>query len=220
MTEEEMGMLKKCMKHFNDNYKGKIKFIAIPDSDMALVKKKIRQAALKDGYTTVLYDTLKVQLKEAGSKDNSWLSLIQDSRTLDKLAKKYDIIMLASLQLASHMMGNLWLNANFLSTSKQVVEVLENLLMMRTVYAEELDENNKKYFCHPFRKIKEGDKWVEKPFEVDPTATYKFIFFEKTRNGQNSGDSGIVLMYRFRGSHCTFAEQAYARPHHGMIGNS
>lgn len=49
MTEEEMGMLKKCMKHFNDNYKGKIKFIAIPDSDMALVKKKIRQAALKDG---------------------------------------------------------------------------------------------------------------------------------------------------------------------------
>ena len=220
MTDEEMSMLKKCMKHFNDNYKGKIKFIAIPDSDMALVKKKIRQAALKDGYTTVLYDTLKVQLKEAGSKDNSWLSLIQDSRTLDKLAKKYDIIMLASLQLASHMMGNLWLNANFLSTSKQVVEVLENLLMMRTVYAEELDENNKKYFCHPFRKIKEGDKWIEKPFEVDPTATYKFLFMEKVRNGQNSGDSGTVLMYRFRGSSAVFSEQCFARPHHGMIGNT
>lgn len=218
LTDEEKVMLSKCQDYFNKNYKGKIKFIAIPDSDMALVKKKVRQAVLKEGYTTVLYDTLKVQLKEAGSKDNSWLSLIQDSRTLDKMAKKYDIIMLASLQLASHMMGNLWLNANFLSTSKQVVEVLENLLMMRTVYAEELDENNKKYFCHPFRKVKEGDKWIEKPFEVDPQATYKFLFFEKVRNGQNSGDSGTVLMYRFRGANAAFSEQCFARPKHLTIG--
>lgn len=220
LNDEEREMLKKCQKYFNDNYKGKLKFIAIPDSDMGLVKKKIRQNALRWGYTTVLYDTLKVELKETGSSEASWLSLIRDSRTLDALAKKYDLIMLASLQLASHMIGRLWLSADCLSTSKQVVEVLENLLMLRTAYQEELDPNNKKYYCNPYQLKKVGDTWIKEECEIDPTSTYKFLFLEKVRNGSNSGDTGDVLMYRFKGSHGVLQEQFYARPKHGVIGNS
>lgn len=217
LNDEERGMLKKCQKYFNDNYKGKIKFIAIPDSDMGLVKKKVRQNALRWGYSVVLYDTLKVQLEETGSSESSWLSLIRDSRTLDKLAKKYDLIMLASLQLATHMQGRLWLSADCLSTSKQVVEVLENLLMLRTVYPEELDPNNKKYYCKPYQLKKVDGKWIKSEFETDPTAVYKVLFLEKVRNGANSGDTGAALMFQFVGSNGIFREQCWCTPHHGNI---
>lgn len=218
LNDEERAMLKKCQKYFNENYKGKIKFIAIPDSDMGLVKKKVRQNALRWGYSVVLYDTLKVQLEETGSSESSWLSLIRDSRTLDKLAKKYDLIMLASLQLATHMQGRLWLSADCLSTSKQVVEVLENLLMLRTVYAEELDPNNTKYYCNPYQMKKEGDKWVKTEYQVDQTAVYKMLFLEKVRNGSNSGDTGDVLMFQFVGGNAVFKEVAWCRPKHSVIG--
>lgn len=218
LNDKDKEILTKVKNYFNTAYKGKIKFIGIPDSDMSLVKKKIRQNVLQYGYTCVLYDTLKATLSE-DKNDSTWISLIKDSRDLDAMAKKYDIIMLASLQLASHMIGRLWLSADCLSMSKQVVEILENLLMMRTVYAEELDKDNKKFYCRPYQLKKVNGKWVEEEFEIDPAATYKFLFLEKTRNGQNSGDSGSVLMYRFDGSHAVFREQCWAKPRHGTIGN-
>ena len=217
LTDEDKAMLVRCKDYFNSHYKGRIKFIAIPDSDINLVKKKVRQNALRYGFNVVLYDTLKVQIGDM-MNDNSWLSLIRDSRTLDKLAKKYNLIMLASLQLASSMQSRLWLNSEFLSTSKQTVEVLENLLMMRTVYSEELDKDNPRYFCHPYRMIKDGDRWVHEEYEPDPASTYKFLFLEKVRNGQNSGDSGSVLMFRFIGESCVFQEVAWAKPKRLTIG--
>ena len=134
------------------------------------------------------------------------------------MAKKYDIIMMASVQLASHMIGRLWLSADCLSQSKQVIETLENCLMMRTAYREEIDPENKKYYCKPYQLKKVDGKWVEEEYQLDQTATYKFLFLEKVRNGQNSGDSGSVLVYRFDGAHCVFKEQCWARPKHSMIG--
>lgn len=217
MNDEERKMLDRVAEYFNKYYKGKIKFIGIPDADMSIVKKKIRQSVLVDGFSAVIYDTLKVDYNDKES-ENSWQSLIKDTRELDTLAKKYNIIMCASMQLASHMIGRLWLNADCLSTSKQTVEVCENLLMIRNVYPEELDPDNKKFYCHPFRMIKNGDRWTEEPIELDKTAAYKFLFLEKTRNGQNSNDSNKVLVYRFNGAAAVCQEQAWARPRHGVIG--
>lgn len=218
MSDEDAVMMKKCQKYFNENFKGKLKFIGIPDSDMSVVKKKIRQNVLQWGYSVVLYDTLKADFNSSDKNDATWVSLIKDSRTLDSIAKKYDIIMLASLQLASHMIGRLWLSADCLSQSKQIIEILENCLMMRTAYKEEIDPDNKRYYCRPYQLKKVDGKWIEEEYKLDPMATYKFVFLEKVRNGQNSGDSGSVLVYRFDGSHCVFKEQCWARPKHSMIG--
>ena len=138
------------------NYKGRVKFLLINDADMSVVKKKIRENVLRYGYDTVLYDTFKIQ--EGDIKGNRTdLSLVYDSRELDKLAKKYNIIMLASVQLAEYMKGRLFLDSSVLSNSKQIKEVLENLFLMRTVYDEELDEKSK-FYCHPFRLKKVNDK--------------------------------------------------------------
>lgn len=131
ITEESRQQLTQVQQFWRENYKGKVKFISINDADMKVVKKKIRENVLRFGYDTVLYDTFKIQESDfEGTRQD--LSLVRDSRELDKLAKKYNIIMLASVQLAERLKGKLFLDSSVLSNSKQIKEILENLFLMRT----------------------------------------------------------------------------------------
>ncbi len=207
--------LKDVQEFWRKNYKGRVKFITITDADMSIVKKKIRECALRQGYDTVLYDTFKIQEGDFSSARQD-LSLVRDSRELDKLGKKYNLIMLASVQLAEYMKGKLFLDASCLSNAKQIKEILENLFLMRTVYDEELDEKSK-YYCRPFRLKKVGDKWIEEEYTPDRTAVWRMLFVEKTRNGSNSSDTGIAYLLKFSGDHCIFREVAQCRPKHGEI---
>ena len=135
---------------------------------------------------------------------------------LDKMAKKYNIIMLASVQLAEYTKGKLFLDASVLSNAKQIKEQLENLFLMRTVYTEELDPKSK-YYCHPFRLKKVNDKWIEEEYNPDPNAVWRAIFTEKCRSGANSSDNGVGYLLRYDGDHCIFREVAQARFKHGEI---
>jgi KaiC/GvpD/RAD55 family RecA-like ATPase len=215
ISENDRKELKIVQQYWRENFKSKLKFIAIADADMNTVKKKIRENVLKYGYDTVLYDTFKLDFEDSNSKE--YLSLIKDSRELDKLAKKYNIIMLASLQLAIHTLGKLFLDSSVLSMGKQIKEVLEGLMLMRTVYPEELDPENKKYYCKPFRLKKVNDKWIEEPYEPDQTATWRMLFVDKTRSGSNSSDTGVAYLLKFDGEHSIFREVAQCRPKHGYI---
>jgi len=216
IADEDKKELKLVQKYWRENYKDKLKFISIADADMSIVKKKIRENVLKYGYDTVLYDTFKLDFSD--SKDSKeYVSLIKDSRELDKLAKKYNIIMLASLQLAIYTLGKLFLDSSVLSMGKQIKEILEGLFLMRTVYPEELDPENKKYFCNPFRYKKINGKWMEEPYTADPTATWRMLFIDKTRNGSNSADTGIAYLLKFSGEHALFRETCQCRPRHGRI---
>ena len=182
---------------------------------MRVVKKKIRENVLRHGYDTVLYDTFKIQEGDFSSARQD-LSLVRDSRELDKLAKKYNLIMLASVQLAEYMKGKLFLDASCLSNAKQIKEILENLFLMRTVYAEELDEKSK-YYCRPFRLKKVNDKWIEEGYKPDPNAVWRMCFTEKCRSGANSSDNGIAYLLKYDGDHCIFREVAQCRPRHGEL---
>lgn len=216
MSDEDRKELKHVQQYWRENYKDKLKFISIADADMNIVKKKIRENVLKFGYDTVLYDTFKLDFSD-DKNNKEYISLIRDSRELDKMAKKYNIIMLASLQLAIHTLGKLFLDSSVLSMGKQVKEILEGLFLMRTVYPEELDPENKKYFCNPFRYKKINDKWIEEPYHADPTATWRMLFIDKTRNGSNSSDTGIAYLLKFDGEHALFRETGQCRPKHGYI---
>ena len=192
-----------------------IKFIAINDADINVVAKKIRENVLKYGFTTCLYDTFKINqadMKEARQD----LSLVRDSRTLDKLAKKYNLIMLYSIQLAEAMRGKLWLDSSCLSNSKQIKEQLENLMLLRNVYDEELDENSK-YFLKPYRLTRKGDIWIEEEFTCDRSRTWKILFLEKARSGANSNDSNVAYLLSFDGDHALFRETCLCKPRHGFI---
>lgn len=215
LTLEDKTQLASIQQYWRDNYKGKIKFISIADANMSVVKKKIRENVLRYGYDTVLYDTFKLDFADENNKE--YLSLIKDSRELDTIAKKYNIIMLASLQLAINTLGKLFLDSSVLSMSKQIKEVLEGLFLMRTVYAEELDPDNKKYYCHPFRLKKVNDKWIEEEYHPDRTAVWRMLFVDKTRSGFNSSDTGVSYLLKYDGNMGIFREVAQARAKHGYI---
>ena len=215
INEESRKQLADVQKFWRENYKGKLKFISIADADMSVVKKKIRENALRYGYDTVLYDTFKIQEKDFSGQRQD-LALVRDSRELDKIGKKYNLIMLASVQLAEYMRGKLFLDSCVLSNSKQIKEILEGLFLMRTVYDEELDEKSK-YYCHPFRLKKVDDKWIEEEYKPDKNAVWRILFVEKTRNGRNSSDTGIAYLLKYDGDHCIFREVAQCRPKHGEI---
>lgn len=216
INEEDKKYLKKAQEYWNKNYKGKVKFIGIPDADISLVRKKVRENVLKHGYDTVLYDTLKLDFAD-NNNEQHFISLIKDSRELDKMAKKYNIIMLCSLQLAINTLGKLFLDASVLSMSKQIKEVLENLFLMRTVYPEELDKDNKKFYLRPFRRKNIAGKWCEEEYNPDVNAVWRILFVDKARSGENSSDNGVAYLLKFDGAHGLFSESSMCRPRHGMI---
>lgn len=190
-----------------------LKYVHIQDANMKVVKRKIRELCLKQGYDVVLYDTFKIQ--ESDMKDaRQDLALIRDSRELDSLAKKYNLIMFASVQLAERMNSRLWLDSSCLSNSKQVKEVLENLILMRNVSDEELDPTSRIYI-RPFNLVKTENGWEEQEVYVDPRYTYRAIFLEKARSGGNSNDTHIAYLMKFDGDHSVFREFCMCRPRHG-----
>lgn len=215
IDSESKRQLADIQSYWRKNFKGKVKFISINDADMTIVKKKIRENVLRYGFDTILYDTFKIQENDM-SNSRQDLALIRDSRELDRMAKKYNLIMLASVQLAEYMRGKLFLDASVLSGSKQTKEILENLFLMRTMYSEELDEKSK-YYCRPFRLKKVNDKWIEEEYHLDPNGVYRAVFVEKNRNGNNSSDTGVGYVLKMDGDHCIFREVAQARFRHGEI---
>lgn len=217
LDETDLKMIKQAKEIWKQEYAGKIRFVGMPDANMTTVKKHVRQAALKDGFTCFLYDTLKIEVS-SGKQDNFWLDMIIDSRILHTLASKYNMIGLCSIQLASNTIGQLFLNESCLSTSKQVIEIMESAVMLRNVFPEELDEKHKAY-CKPFwREKNEQGKWIEKKVQLDPSSTYKMAFLTKCRNGENSNSSGVAFLLKFYGSQGIFHEVCLCRPRNMTLG--
>ena len=217
LTTEDRAMIKKAQNVWNEKFSKSFKFVQICDADISIVKKKVRKYALSDGFDVLAYDTFKSEL-DSGNGDNNHLKLIKDSRTLDTLCKKYNMIGLANIQLAEGLNNVLFLNASVISQSKQVKEVLESLTLMRPTFLEELDPGNKKFYCHPFQRKLIGGKWIHEDYTPDKDATYRTIFFEKTRNGSSSNDTGQAMLYKFIGNLGTFSEVAYCYPKRTRIG--
>lgn len=218
LTDEDRNQIKIARDYWNKNFANKLEFVAVTEMDMTVNKKLIRNYVRRKGVDTVLLDTFKIDFNNT-SESRTDLDLVRDSRDLDSLAKKYNIIMLASLQLAMNSKGVLFLTSNQLSNSKQIVEVTENLLMMRNAYKEELDPNNKKFFCYPYRMEvnEETGEWEKKPFKPDKDKVYRILFFSKTRTGANSEDTGKAFLLEYQGDHVLFTEKAWCTPQHGLI---
>lgn len=215
ISEEDKKQIEYVRNYWRDKYNKMLKLVSISDANMNVVKKKIREGILKDGIDVVLYDTFKIQENDMTNARQD-LALVRDSREFDKIAKKYNIIMLASIQLSEYMRGKLFLDSSVISNAKQVKEQLEGLFLMRPIYDEELDPKSKHY-CRPFRLRKVGDKWVEEEYEPDRTAVWRMLFVEKTRTGSNSTDTGVAYLLRYSGDFAIFRETCQCRPRRGKI---
>lgn len=219
LSAEDLRQVEIAKKFWRDNFAKKIKFVYVSEVDINLYKKLIRNNVLRYGYDTVLVDTFKLDYNNM-SGNRTDLDLVRDSRILDSLAKKYDLIVMATVQLSIHTTGQLFLDASVLSNSKQVKEVLENLFLMRTVYnSEEFDPGNK-YYCSPFqvKYDKVTGTYSEVKFEPNPGLVWRMLFVNKCRAGVNSDDNGVAYLLQFDGDHGVFKEVAKCRPKHGFIG--
>ena len=216
VTEEDKEMLNRAIKIWQEEYKGKVYFVSLNEANMKTVSKKIRQYSLQYGCDVVIYDTFKADF-ENQSNEAMHLALIKDSRELHKVCKKYDLIGIATMQLAQNTLGRLWLDASCLSQSKQVIEILETLILFRNTYNEEEFNPKSKYFCNPFRRQKIGDRWVDTPVEIDKSHTYRIMFITKAREGDTSENTGEAYLYRFDGSKAKFTEVCKCKPKHGNI---
>ena len=124
--------------------------------------------------------------------------------------------MLASMQLAERFKGKLWLDSSTLSNSKQVKEILENLILFRNVYKAELDKGSPDYLF-PFNRVKEDGVWIHKEEKLSEEENWRVMFVEKSRGGSNSEDTGVALLYRFDGDYSTFKEYCQCSPKHGTL---
>lgn len=219
LSDEDREMIKKAREYWHKHYAKEIKMVALSDADSKLTCRIIKKHIQRDGISTFLVDTFKITTS-GGNNDNFWLQLVIDSKDLDAIAKRYNVIGLMTIQLAINSLGRLWMDASCLSNSRAVKEVLSNLILFRKVYPDELVSGSP-YDLKPFRSKKgDDDKWFEDPYLPDPKNVYRCLFVEKSRRGIDSGDSGVAYLIRYDGDYCSFYETAKCRPTHKTINGS
>lgn len=221
LTDEDWEMIHKAREYWRENYTGKILFRSIPDSDVSYAVKEMKRLIVNEGVSTCVYDTFKLDF--SNDKDNSWLSLIDDSRKFEALTRQYeDVQVICSLQLAINTLGKLFLDSSVLSMSKQIKEVADTMILCRAMYAEEFDITEKQYYCAPFKSIKgPGDTWTEQEWLPTEHCVYRAVFIEKSRgSGEVSSDTGIGYIFKFDGEHGLWKDSAKARFKHTTIGRT
>ncbi len=217
LTKEDINMINTARSMFNKEYKEKIYFVSIPSTNMKVAKSKFKEYCQRKGCGVFIYDTFKIDFN-SGDKDNFWMSLIRDSRELFELAKKHKAIALATIQCANNTLGQLFLDSSVLSNSKQVKEILENLYIVRDLYAAEMDKDSK-YYCRPYvNKKNEQGKWEHVEFKLDENRTYKVLFLDKVRSGKNSTAGNYAIILDFYGDTGAVRELCYCRPKRMKLG--
>ncbi len=216
LTLDEKEKLIEAKNVYNQRFAEYIHLASIPDSNIDMVERLTRKYALSTNTTTLMYDTFKQEFD--GNGEASYKDLIKDSRAIDRLCKKYDLIGLCAIQLSQTYLGNLTLDLSMLAGAKQVNEILWNLIMMRGVYNDkELDPKSDTYI-KPFRLKKGADgKYKEEIVDIDKNGTYRVVFLTKTRDGQTYEDSNTATLLRFQGHSGTFKEICSCRPSRKLI---
>ena len=219
ITAEDRKYIKKAQDYWRQRYKGQLHFISIPDSDVNLAVKKFRIGILNKGIDVCVYDTFKADFSN-NVNDSAWVSLIKDSRKLEALSRKYPgTKVICSLQLAINSLGKLFLDSSVLSMSKQIKEVCDLMILVRTMYNEEFDQNSK-YYCRPFKTKKNEmtDKWENVEWIPKDDTVYRAVFIEKSRqSGAVSSDTGVGYIFSFQGQWGLWSDAAKARFSHGYI---
>lgn len=222
INETDREYIKKAQDYWRENYKGKMYFISIPDSDVDLAIKKMRIGILNKGINTLVYDTFKLDFSSNKDNDSSWMSLIRDSRRFESLARKYPgTQVICTLQLAINSLGKLFLDSSVLSMSKQIKEVCDLMILCRATYSEEFDQTDSRYYCRPYKTVQDPSSptgWSDVPWAPKDGQVYRAVFIEKSRSSGNvSSDTGIGYLFHFQGEWGLWSDSAKAKFRHGYI---
>jgi hypothetical protein len=87
------------------------------------------------GVRYIVWDTMKGDDITDGS--DAWLQLLMNSRKIFNLVSKLNIALTCTFQLALYTTNQRYLDASCLSSSKQIKEVVSELIMMRKLWSDE-----------------------------------------------------------------------------------
>ena len=134
-----------------------------------------------------------------------------NSRRIFNIVNKEQIAFISTFQLALHTTNQRWLDASCLSNSKQIKEVVSELLMVRKLWHDEY--TGEKFDCDPYYRSKDNPK-VKMPITLDKDKTYVVGFLNKTRNDED----GQTILFQFDGAWNTWRELGYCTitNDHGM----
>lgn len=177
-SEEEEEMIKKAAEISQKKYNN-IKFVKLFDNNTTILMQYMKKLALK-GYKCFIWDTFKNDDISNGKEE--WLQLLKNSRRVFNLVSKLDVSMVMTFQQALYTTNQRFLDASCLAGSKQVKEVVSELIMMRRLWNDEY--TGEKNDCRAWRWDKEHNR--KDYISLDPEKKYVVIFINKTRNDEDS----------------------------------
>ena len=193
-TDEDREMLEKARKISEEKY-SKLYFIQLFDNDSNIIIRHMKKINRLNGVSCFLWDTF----KSDDVSDKMWQQLLMSSRKVFNLISKENWSLICTFQLALYTQNQRYLDASCLSTSKQIKEVVSELIMIRKLWNDEYTgEAND---CKPYR-YKEGKK---EDIQLDPDKTYIVAFIDKTRNDENSKN----ILFEWKSSWNSWHELGY-----------
>lgn len=179
-TEEDIKMVYEAQKISKEKYKH-IKFIKIFNNDTNLMMRFIKKYA-RQGFRCFIWDTFKSD--DIADGGDEWLRLLKSSRRVFNLISKLNVSMTMTFQLALYTTNVRYLDASCLAGSKQVKEVLSELLMMRSLWTDEY--SGQKHDCRVYKW--NSEKKEKEYYQLDPEKKYKVVFINKTRNDEGNNE--------------------------------
>lgn len=177
-TAEEEALIEQAIDISETKY-NHIKFIKLFDNNTNLLMKYLKKFA-RQGYQCFIWDTFKNDDLSDGKEE--WLQLLKNSRRVFNLVSALNVSMVMTFQQALYTTNQRFLDASCLAGSKQVKEVVSELIMIRNLWSDEF--NNEKADCKPYTWDKEHKK--KESITLDPDKKYMVVFINKSRNDEAS----------------------------------
>ena len=175
---EELDILKQAAEITKEKYKN-LFFIKLFDNDGNIVMKQMKRINRLHGVCAFIWDTY----KSDDTTDEIWKQLLMSSRKVFNLIAKEKWSLICTFQLALYTTNQRYLDAGCLSSSKQIKEVVSELIMVRKLWQDEY--TGERCDCKPFRFSKESNK-IKEQITLDKDKTYVVAIVDKTRNDENA----------------------------------
>jgi hypothetical protein len=169
------------------------------------VGKIIRKKA-REGVKVFLYDTFK---SDNLSDEQFWGKLMQDSQDLLQIARKEDVSILLTYQLATGKQRERYLDATCLGASKGVKNICSQMILSRPLFPDEF--TGEKNDIEPYKmnyneKDEKGNPKKEKITIIpDNDSVYIVVFIEKSRTDKGRKQ----ILYKVNGDFNLWHEIGY-----------
>jgi replicative DNA helicase len=176
-SKDELDMLKKGVNWLNEQMnKGIIQFVNFNSFNMKKAIKLIKKYAKIHGVKYFILDTLKLDADALNENAQAWLQLQQNMVKLYDLVKpsNLNLSVWVTYQLGKSAMLQRYLSQNSLGTSKNVVDVVSTLMLVRKALHSELEGGKNEVEV----KTKDGKK-----VKMNKEKEYFIIFLGKNRMG-------------------------------------